>query len=670
MLRAAKRARSDDDETDKPLKVADVSAIAEKAADTQPSRGKIAVAAVTQTSADPEAAIQVPLQQGHVSMLKPIADRRPAEVLDPLTRRNLSIENLGRIGNALKAYIEKNGYVPQPAIKSANGIELLSWRVELLPYLGHQDLYDKFDLQSPWDSPANLALLDLIPDCYVSPERYDSRTNYLGIAGPGYLFNGRYVTRSEIEDGLENTLIVAEVNDPLAVPWTSPQDYQVDYHHPGAGLGQLRDDGTYALWGNGWTTRLRKDLSQKLLHNALTYDSGDAQSAGLIHQSLRVETAATVAVSSSPGQAAISPPATQSISTQPSRPAETARGGASLPRLAVPKAESIQDAGQRVRALYSPRFGGATNVAERQRIAGEMLATASLMKEDPAGAYAMQQAVLQIAASTADVGLLIQAVDRRVEMFEVDAVIENTQALAQFIKSNGGPQMMRVDQRHLFRRALPVIDQSVRQDEYPAAIDLATYLLATQRQAKNRLHDAEIAQLKTQLKVASDYLATATEAIAALRRDESDGAAMGAVGRYTAFIKGDWKNGLAMLCKGNNERLASLARADLSTSAEPDQMLVTADHWWDLGDATSSQLFRGGCYERAAFWYTSAHEALPESLAKLHAKSRIGASKGTVAGSPLAMIQRVAARMQINLQRETQLMLSPKAASIAVDEED
>ena len=48
---------------------------------------------------------------------------------------------------------------------------------------GHQQLYDQFRLDEPWNSPHNRALLAQIPSVYQSPQRFGERTNYLVPAG-------------------------------------------------------------------------------------------------------------------------------------------------------------------------------------------------------------------------------------------------------------------------------------------------------------------------------------------------------------------------------------------------------------------------------------------------------------------------------------------------------
>jgi hypothetical protein len=59
----------------------------------------------------------------------------------------------------------------------------LSWRVLILPYLGHQELFDQFKVTEPWYTPHNKRLIDKIPSVFLSPERRDTKTNYLAVVG-------------------------------------------------------------------------------------------------------------------------------------------------------------------------------------------------------------------------------------------------------------------------------------------------------------------------------------------------------------------------------------------------------------------------------------------------------------------------------------------------------
>jgi hypothetical protein len=116
-----------------------------------------------------------------------------------------------QICKAMIAYADKHDdRLPPPAIYSKDGQPLLSWRVALLPYLGHGDLYRQFKLDEPWDSPHNLALSEKMPEVYA-------------LVGPGTAFEGKVgVSLQDFPDGTANTLLFAVAQE--SVLWTKPAD--------------------------------------------------------------------------------------------------------------------------------------------------------------------------------------------------------------------------------------------------------------------------------------------------------------------------------------------------------------------------------------------------------------------------------------------------------------
>ena len=106
----------------------------------------------------------------------------------------------------------------------------MSWRVALLPYLEQGDLYNKFKLDEPWDSPNNKPLLKEMPQVFLCPDLTKAEpftTTYRGFSGSGSMFEtDRSISFADVTDGTSNTIAVAESKD--AVPWTKPDDLPFD----------------------------------------------------------------------------------------------------------------------------------------------------------------------------------------------------------------------------------------------------------------------------------------------------------------------------------------------------------------------------------------------------------------------------------------------------------
>lgn len=152
--------------------------------------------------------------------------------LIPQAHENAILEgsrsNLKQIGEAIQIYHDTHHHLPPVAIAGKAGQPLLSWRVKLLPYLGEYELYKRFHLDEPWDSPHNLQMLPLIPTVYQTFGAKDASTTRLqAVVGQGTIFGeAEPLTFSQISqaDGTGNTLMVVEANEP--VPWTKPAEWE------------------------------------------------------------------------------------------------------------------------------------------------------------------------------------------------------------------------------------------------------------------------------------------------------------------------------------------------------------------------------------------------------------------------------------------------------------
>lgn len=136
---------------------------------------------------------------------------------------------------------------PAPYSVDAHGQPLHSWRVHILPEIGHKELYDDLDLTKPWNHPDNLKHAHRIPHEYLIP---------FGPANP----NGTSVETCVVavigdrtswtpEQGL---ILPAVPNDEILaivesqahkVHWMSPHDPRIEDLKPSAGQGDSVLDG-------------------------------------------------------------------------------------------------------------------------------------------------------------------------------------------------------------------------------------------------------------------------------------------------------------------------------------------------------------------------------------------------------------------------------------------
>src|SRR5207249_1839062 len=152
--------------------------------------------------------------------------------------------NLKELALAMHNYHDTYRKLPAAAICGEQGRPLLSWRVALLPFIEHEQLYRQFKLDEPWDSPHNLRLLPQMPKVYA-PVRGKTPPNCTRIqvfTGPNTPFTETSsLSLTGFRDGTSNTFLIAEADD--AVQWTKPADLVVSPNAPLPRLG--------GVWGDG-----------------------------------------------------------------------------------------------------------------------------------------------------------------------------------------------------------------------------------------------------------------------------------------------------------------------------------------------------------------------------------------------------------------------------------
>jgi hypothetical protein len=95
--------------------------------------------------------------------------------------------------------------------------------------LGEQALYNQFDTTKAWDDPANLPLLQQMPDIFRTSLDSSSSTSTRYAAGStsGSMFEGpNGVFLSSVTDGSSNTILIGETES-SNIAWTAPTDISI-----------------------------------------------------------------------------------------------------------------------------------------------------------------------------------------------------------------------------------------------------------------------------------------------------------------------------------------------------------------------------------------------------------------------------------------------------------
>jgi hypothetical protein len=201
-------------------------------------------------------------------------------------QRGRSVDNLKQVGLALHNYHNVKNRFPSDVL-SKEGKPLLSWRVGILPQLGHQALYNEFHLDETWDSPHNKALIERMPEVFgfLGAPVEPGMTFYRGFAGEHAFLDPKVpegVAIHSITDGTSNTIAVVEARE--AVPWTRP-DSDIAFGGDPAKLDAIQalrgelgghfPGGFYALFFDGSVRLVKDSVNLITLRALITRDGGE-----------------------------------------------------------------------------------------------------------------------------------------------------------------------------------------------------------------------------------------------------------------------------------------------------------------------------------------------------------------------------------------------------------
>jgi hypothetical protein len=194
-------------------------------------------------------------------------------------QRNQDANNLKQMALAMHNYMDVYKSFPAPYSSDKQGKPLLSWRVHILPFIEHDQLYKQFKLDEPWDSEHNRKLIPLMPAVYKSPMQKNvakGKTTYLVPVGKDTIFPGpKGISIRDITDGTSNTILIVEVNDDNAVTWTKPDDFKTNVKKPLAILVRRGAAGFHVAMADGSVRYVARTVTLETLKAAFTRNGGE-----------------------------------------------------------------------------------------------------------------------------------------------------------------------------------------------------------------------------------------------------------------------------------------------------------------------------------------------------------------------------------------------------------
>jgi hypothetical protein len=232
-----------------------------------------------------------------------IVDPNPGAVPDPnlepdadTRARNELIRRWNRIALAVCDYQSQFGDYPAGIMGPTNTLGL-SWRVQLLPYLGHEELFKQFKLNEAWDSEHNKGLVAKMPRVFESPIKPapSGKTYLRAFTGDAFVYSvspsekqptvppGRaargQLLANIVVNGTRYTALAIEAAEPSE--WTKPDDFP--FHLKGAKpdqpavpkLGGVFDGGFHVLSMCGEVLFLPTDTKHEDLRAFITAGNRD-----------------------------------------------------------------------------------------------------------------------------------------------------------------------------------------------------------------------------------------------------------------------------------------------------------------------------------------------------------------------------------------------------------
>lgn len=224
--------------------------------------------------------LELNLAGGDIEPLVKHLQAGPLKLMRSAAGQAQSMNNLKQIALAMHNFHDVNAKFPAAATTSKDGKPLLSWRVQILPYIEQQQLYNQFHLDEPWDSQHNRKLIEQMPKVFLDPDHpelaKEGKTIYVVPVGEKTAFSVRGGAKiASIVDGTSNTIMTVTLPAEAAVVWTKPEDWQFQPKDPTADLLDGKRTKVLAAFCDGSVRVIPADIDRQDLRRLVQMNDGE-----------------------------------------------------------------------------------------------------------------------------------------------------------------------------------------------------------------------------------------------------------------------------------------------------------------------------------------------------------------------------------------------------------
>jgi serine/threonine protein kinase len=334
----------------------------------------------------------------------------------------------------------------------------------------------------------------------------------------------------------------------------------------------------------------------------------------LIQQFLKLVNESRLALQESKGvNPTVTPVPTTPAPAQPKPAAPAALPAvpaAPIVRMAPPEPSTLKEAEKTIRDLYKAEYAK-KSPADQQLLAQRLLKQGRETTDDPKARFVLLREARDAAQTAGDLETLLAAVDELADSFDLDVLVLKSAALTKISTSARTPEAAAA----LAEAFADVARQAVDADNYDVAVAASTRADALAKSSPDL--SARIQDLRREIAAIKDEYTKVKASIEKPGTGDQE-----ALGKFYAFVKGDWDRGLEILSGSAKPPLNALAERDLARPGDPVARAEVGDGWWALAEKETLPLRKLRLQDRARLWY-EASVMLLSGLARTRVEKRL-----------------------------------------------